>query len=213
MATTYSVTVMDDNGCTGQSALEVTDFPTPMVEITGDLEFCEGDSTLLDAGDFSTYMWTGGAETADLTVLSAGNYGVTITDDNGCEAEAMVEVLMNAMPEVAIAGVESFCAGDSTELDAGLFASYLWSTDDETQTIQATEPGNYEVEVTDDNGCTGTASIEIAELDLPEPEIEGALSFCPGNETTLMTGDFESYEWSNGGMMSEIDVMEAGPTA
>ncbi|GJM30829.1 MAG: hypothetical protein DHS20C17_34640 [Cyclobacteriaceae bacterium] len=131
-------------------------------------------------------------------------------DDNGCQAETAVEIIENTNPTVEISGDESYCVGDSTALDAGLFVSYLWSTTEETQSIDASQPGTYEVEVVDDNGCTGSGSIEISELALPEPQIEGLLSFCDGGSTTLSTGTFEGYEWSTGGMTAEVSVMQTG---
>lgn len=208
---TYQVTVTDENGCSNQASIEVMAFAEPVVDIMGDLVFCEGDSTILEAGDFVEYAWTGGVTTPTLSVLAGGNYGLTVTDENGCEAENMVEVTENPMPEVIIEGEDVLCTGDSTELSAAGFESYLWSTDAETSTINVDQAGTYTVSVTDTNGCTGTASQEVTELIPPEPEIDGLLSFCNGASTTLTTGDFAGYEWSTGDMMAEITVMEAGP--
>jgi hypothetical protein len=52
----YSVIVTDGNGCSGESPAVIT-FNTPSITptISGNLSVCPGDSTLLDAGTYSTY--------------------------------------------------------------------------------------------------------------------------------------------------------------
>ena len=46
-------------------------------------------------------------------------------------------------------------------LDAGDFETYEWSTGETTQTIEATEPGDYSVTVTDAQGCIATDKIKL----------------------------------------------------
>ncbi len=49
------------------------------------------------------------------------------------------------------------CPGSTVTLDAGTYASYLWSTGETTQTIMV-GAGTYSVTVTDANGCVGTSA-------------------------------------------------------
>src|SRR5690606_9507667 len=46
----------------------------------------DGSGTVTAAGGTApyTYMWSNGMTTATANNLTAGNYSVTITDDNGC---------------------------------------------------------------------------------------------------------------------------------
>jgi hypothetical protein len=54
----------------------------------------------------------------------------------------------------------SLCNGESTTLDAGAgYDAYAWSTGETSQTITATATGDYQVLVTDENGCTAVDSI------------------------------------------------------
>jgi len=53
-----------------------------------------------------------------------------------------------------------FCAGGSVRLQATHgFASYSWSTGDTTETIVVSQPGTYNVRVSDGLGCTGTSPL------------------------------------------------------
>ena len=45
--------------------------------------FCEGGSTLLEAGEFSSYKWSNGDTTKNITVFNPGYYFLEITDING----------------------------------------------------------------------------------------------------------------------------------
>ena len=206
MPGTYSVTVTDENGCQGSVATDVSENEAPTVQISGDLSFCEGNTTELSAGDFASYEWSDGSETARITVSEAGPYGVTITDDNGCAGVASVEVSTFSPPNVSIGGVSSICPGDSTELSAGNFETYLWSTNSEASTITVDAAGTYSVTVTDDNGCENTASVDVEALALPEVEIMGSSSLCPDETTTLEAGNFQAYLWSNGEETSSIVI-------
>ena len=134
---TYLVTVTDNNGCTGESSIEIIENTSLSPVITGDLAFCEGESTMLDAGDgFASYEWSNGELTQTIEVSDGGNYGVIVTDDDGCTGTANVTTTVNANPNVTIGGSTSYCIGGFTILDAGAgYDSYLWNNDSTSQTI------------------------------------------------------------------------------
>lgn len=64
--------------------------------ISGTTTFCVGSTTTLTAtGSGSSgysYRWTTGSSSRSITVSSGGYYGVTVTDANGCTADAGVQV-------------------------------------------------------------------------------------------------------------------------
>ncbi len=54
----YTVTVTDNNGCSGTSAPFVVTNSAPQAQLTGIADFCEGDSILIVAGgNFPDYLW------------------------------------------------------------------------------------------------------------------------------------------------------------
>lgn len=62
------------------------------------------------------------------------------------------------------------CEGRPVLLDAGMgYKSYIWNTDEATQCIFVTNPGFYNVRVTDFNNCTGRDEIEVNFSTIPQP--------------------------------------------
>ena len=97
---TFTLTVADDNGCIATTSVSLTDpdnGPAIAYNATSDtLLTCNGDAdgninidvTLLGGATSATYDWNSGTySTEDISGLPAGNYTVTITDNNGCSSE------------------------------------------------------------------------------------------------------------------------------
>ncbi|MGB0930625.1 MAG: hypothetical protein ACPGVB_07610, partial [Chitinophagales bacterium] len=208
---TYSVEVEDANGCIGSGSIEVTLLALPQVDIEGEGNVCEGESTILNAeGGFETYLWSTGENTQTIEI-SGGSYFVTVTNTNNCSNSVGFEVGTFFSPLPNITGNTSFCEGEDTSLDAGDFDTYIWSTGEMERLITVSESGTYSVTVSYVNGCTGATSIEVNVFSLPTVEIGGSSTFCEGSSTTLsVTGDFENYLWNTGETSQSIVVDEAG---
>ncbi|MDW8334802.1 MAG: fibronectin type III domain-containing protein, partial [Bacteroidia bacterium] len=170
---TYAVMVVDDNGCSNISDdFVLTVHPLPNVTITplGPTAFCPGGSVTLDAGTWSSYLWSTGETTQQITVSDAGLYTVLVQNAFGCFNTAEIEITVFDVPNVTITpdGPTAFCAGGSVGLDAGgPYASYQWYLNGNplvgqtNQTLTASAGGVYAVEIDDDNGCTASASITV----------------------------------------------------
>ncbi|MDH3650884.1 MAG: T9SS type A sorting domain-containing protein, partial [Saprospiraceae bacterium] len=212
-AGTFFVTVTNANGCVGSSPGVTTSISTPPAPtITGTLAFCPGSSTTLDAGTFTTYLWSTTETTQTINVNTAGTFSVTVTDGNGCTGSSpSVTTSVFTTPVPTISGDLAFCPGDSTTLFAeNGFTTYSWSTGDNTQSTVVSAIGSYTVTVTDINGCSGTNSATVGEYAPPAPVITGTLSFCGGSSTELDAGgDFSSYLWSTGETSQKILVDSA----
>ncbi len=93
----YTVTETDINGCMNIAEVTVIVNPTPAIEVA-DVTVCPDESAMLNetGGDAVTWSWEGPnsfTSTLQNPSLSApvteGDYGVTITDANGCTNEAI----------------------------------------------------------------------------------------------------------------------------
>ncbi len=213
-AGTYSVTVTDGNGCTGSTSYDVGVNPLPMVTISGDLDFCNGESSQLDAGSgFNNYQWSNGSSSQFSTVSASGNISVMVTDANGCQNSASATVTEFNLPPVQIAGSLSFCINGSTTLSAGggNFASYLWSNGATTPSINTGQPGDFGLMVTDANGCSNSDTVTVQQLTELTPAVSGDLSFCEGQTTLLDAGiGYDTYIWSDGSSNSQLTVDSSG---
>lgn len=209
---TYYVTITDVNGCIGTASFIVTENASLSPVITGTIAFCEGASTILDAGPgFDVYAWSTGESSQTIEVSDEGNIGVIVTDADGCTGSAIVTTIVHTNPNVTIGGSTTYCIGGYTVLDAGVFSSYEWSNDSTSQTITVTTPGVYAVNVVDSNGCTGSASANISESTSLNPVITGSHTFCENGSTTLDAGSgFATYLWSDGSINQTLVVSIEG---
>ncbi|MEM8906258.1 MAG: hypothetical protein AAGD05_00300, partial [Bacteroidota bacterium] len=208
----YSVTVTDANGCTAEDVFMVTENTNPQPNIDGILSFCDGDMTNLDAGSYSTYLWSDNSTDQNLMVDATGTYSVTVTDANGCTGIDQVTVTEEALPSPDILGELTFCFGENTTLDVGnSFANVLWSDNSNGTTLVVNATADYSVTVTDANGCTGVDLVSVTEVPELNPDISGSLTFCLNSSTVLNAGDgFSNYEWSNNTSGQTINVGTPG---
>jgi hypothetical protein len=217
-AGTYSYTVTDNSASTpAVGDVQVTQPPVVTVSITasGPTSFCQGSSVALTASTAASYLWSNGATTQSITIASAGDYSVEITDANGCKAtSAIVTTTVYALPIASItaSGPTSFCQGSSVALTASSATSYLWSNGATSQSITIASAGDYSVEVTDANGCKATSATITTTVTALAVSItaSGPTSFCQGSSVALTASSATSYLWSNGATSQSITITSAG---
>jgi gliding motility-associated-like protein len=210
--------VTSAEGCTQQQAISIETFALPAPVILGDTSFCAGESFQLSANmPFAAYQWSDGASTlgttATLDLSQAGDYSLTVFNDDGCTASTMISVDELQLPSPTIAGDAGFCEGTSTMLEAqgGNYSAYQWSTGETTADIEVASPNDYALTVTDLNGCVGQTSITVDAYPLPDFEITGTTGFCTGDSTLLTaTAGYDAYQWSSASDINSTTIYEAG---
>ncbi|MCB0771586.1 MAG: SprB repeat-containing protein, partial [Flavobacteriales bacterium] len=203
----------------------------------------DGSIALDVSGGTAPYViaWTGpnafSSADEDINNLAAGTYNVTVTDDNGCAFQQQVvlttaEVLqLETLTSAFIGGYEVSCYGaDDGSVDLTIMGgtapfSILWSEgagfSATTEDIEAIGPGNYSVLVTDANGCTQSASVEV---DGPTVlDLSAQLSLINGNNVSCAgatDGSIDlsvvggvapySYTWNNGSADQDLANISSG---
>ena len=177
----------------------VDSIPNPI--LTGDT-ICDGDGPVtFDPGTFHTYEWGPDNETSTtITKNATATISVEVTTSEGCIWSDTVEFLVNPLPEPFIEN-ETICDGDTLIIfDAGNYASYDWSTGDTTQTIQPDSSADYNIEVTDTNGCKKDTSFNYTIH--PKPVVNLGLDSAICADDSAVTFDAgnpgSNYNWSNG---------------
>ena len=212
--TTVSYTVTNSVGCTGvvTANVNVNALPVATVTPSGATTFCDGGSVTLTASAGDSYLWSNGLQTSSITVNTAGDYSVQVTNAAGCvETSALTSVVVDALPSATITanGPTTFCQGGSVTLTASSGASYAWSNGATTASITVNATGNYSVAVTNASGCSATsASVVVTVNTLPIANITSlnGNTFCQGGSVTLVSSAGASYAWSNGLSTQSVDV-------
>ncbi len=211
--TTYTVTGIDANGCTGADQITITviDINTG---ISADQQICAGGSTSLTATGGTFYEWSNGSTGATINVSPASTttYTVTITNDSGCSGTEQATV--SVVNTIADAGAnQTICRGSSATLTASGGTSYQWDGGQNSATINVspTTTTTYTVTVTNAAGCTDTDHVTVIVSD-----IDGGISpdqhICAGETTSITASGGTSYSWNNGNSGASISVSPASTT-
>jgi len=171
---TYYLTVTDQNACSITAVYNVgttnggVSLNTPVIVN----EKCYGTqngsiSVTASGGTGSiTYAWSNGDSTTTITNLSASTYMITATDSLGCSASATYSI---TQPSAITPGIPS-TAGSSCN-NTGYIAlttsggtgplSYSWSNNESGDSIGALAASNYFLTITDQNGCSLSATYNV----------------------------------------------------
>ena len=114
-----------------------------------------------------SYQWSNGGTTATISNLSAGTYTVTVMDVNNCELSESVNISEPAQIQVSLDVVDEAVPGANNGSVAANVSggnspySYQWSNGGTNAQINNVSAGNYTVTVTDQSGCTKTATTTV----------------------------------------------------
>ncbi|MEO0312203.1 MAG: hypothetical protein RIQ89_1860 [Bacteroidota bacterium] len=231
-AGTYYVEVTDANSCIGATTITITE-PNPLSsQISGGNVLCHSDTTgsanVIASGGTGNYHyhWSNGDTISNIINLSAGIYSVTITDDNGCTTTNSIEVTQPSPLTISGTTQSPSCSQAtgsiiiSTSGGTGPY-TYIWQGATSNSSIASQlAAGNYEVTITDFNGCNIMQSYTLIDLDGPSIVALNAYpTLCQGNNTgsinlTVANGTQPiSYLWSNGSTNQNLSNIIAGSYA
>ncbi len=129
----------------------------PTITPNGSSTFCQGGSVLLTANSASSYLWSNGMTTQNVTITSSGNYFVTATNAAGCTASSSIfSVVVN--PTYTSSVNRYIALGTSYTLPNGATVSTGGTYNVTLQTVQGCDSTIITnltlVNVNDNNLCT-----------------------------------------------------------
>jgi gliding motility-associated-like protein len=197
----YTVTISDANACTHLKTVEVLE-PTAIVITTSvNNALCFGTSTgnatamaVGGTGDF-VYKWNSNPVQNDATVqnLPFGSFTVTATDANGCQNSKSINITQPLILSLSAVVKDAKCAGNEdgkvtlTANGGTIPYNFVWNSGENTQNLLNKAAGNYEVTLTDANGCTQILENTIAEPEAIEASLSTAGVKCFGLNTGLIS--------------------------
>ncbi|HRE73537.1 MAG TPA: gliding motility-associated C-terminal domain-containing protein [Flavobacteriales bacterium] len=208
-AGSYSVIVTDANGCTTGP---LNSFVTQPTALSGSATatpascngICNGTATVAPAGGTApyTFSWSDPFSQNTITAISlcGGSYSVIITDANGCSfTPSAVTVTEPSVLTVTASGTNAtcfdVCNGTATVSIVGGTAPFaiVWNDLAAQTSLTATGlcDGNYNVQVTDANGCSGNATATITEptaITATSSSVQATCGVCNGSATVNPSG-------------------------
>lgn len=210
----YFVTVTDAAGCSDTTSLNVTVNLLPVVTVSNNSPFCEGDTLFLNATGGGTYSWAGPQSfTSNISnpfvdntsSLNTGTYSVTVTSTDGCSSVATTDVTINSNPAASASANSPVCEGSDLQLTSSGGDTYSWSGPNSwTSSIQTplinnadtSMNGIYYVTVTNTSGCSGIASVNVTIGQLPAVSASNNGPLCENNSLQLNSSGGDFYSWT-----------------
>ena len=93
---------------------------TPTITTSGAVKFYQGGSVTLTASSGTSYLWSTGATTQSITVNTAGNYTVTVTNATGCSGTSLATTVQVLAPPGIVQNDTTICAGTTITLSASV---------------------------------------------------------------------------------------------
>lgn len=223
----YSVTFTDSNSCTSVSQLlnvvVNTNPAMPLIQLSeSDSSVCNGQQIILSASPTLGITWFPSAQNAaSIAVSDSGYYWAVYSDANGCSSDsAGVWVAVDPLPLITSVSIDTaFCGLNSGGIHnvqvVNGFPTYTYqwfsnsifiSSDTVLQNVSA---GNYNLVVTDANGCSDSLTTVIIPS-TPGIQVTAVSDIYQGlegiNPTILslpLNGNPVSYSWNvNGSVLA-----------
>lgn len=169
-----SVTITNNNtGCVGSDTAELSIHVVDIDILPGNPAYlCEdGELTLKTVQDFVTYQWWNGTDPASfldsITTDSSLPMRLEVEDSVGCTGYDTVLIIIQPNP-VPVIQKQLLSNGKVKLSTSNPHTSYYWSTFDTTETITVSVNGLYNITVTDEYGCEGTAFTSVVNIGIDE---------------------------------------------
>ena len=185
------------------------------------VEICQGDTVNINGpSGFSSYSWSTGETTTDISTTSVGDYYLTTMDANGCIGVSdTTTITINILNPNIWSTYLTICNGmNSTSIYTdNIYQSYLWSNGNTFSNTWTSIAGNYWVTVTDQSGCSGTSdTLTIANGNFSFSLLPADSNFIcnAGSSVTLDAANagagFGNYQWNNNATTSTITTSTLG---
>lgn len=246
---TYAVIIQDKNGCTASAGTPTVSI-SPAINVTAATDvttICNGGTVNLTSdvsggsGNFVSFAWTGSniddpsLQNTTASPTAKSSYTITVRDDNGCSASAATPtVTVNpGFSVTASVNNTNLCGPQtvsltSTHTGGAMPFTYSWSGSGvsnasvQNTTALASSSGSYAVSVTDNKGCTASATTALVTVNaVPSITASASKTFvCSAQSITLTStpsggsGTYRSFAWTGSGLSaSNTQNTAATPSA
>lgn len=208
--------------CTITVIDSVAVFPLPDLVVSSDTSICpDGEALLVVSGAFQ-YGWAPASSLVtpqEATTLAqpdfTSTYSVTGESINGCFSTEEVIVTVFDAPVLTTNGPLEMCPGETEVLEVSGVVDAQWvgeAVENPSELVTAVSPSEtttYSVSGADENGCTGTTTVEVV---VHQPQALFTVSDTLGTPpmevqfTNLSNGDYFVWDFGNGDSLETADM-------
>ncbi len=228
-AGTFTVTVTDASGCTFTGSATVNE-PTQLASILAvtTVSECHGgndgaiDLSVSGGTPGYTYTWSNGANTEDISGLTAGWYHVSVVDANNCLHVDSAEVTLDPGMSITSSSSNVTCnTGSDGSINITVTGgappyNYSWTDGATTEDRNGLTAGIYNLLVLDARNCPEVLQVTITEPTALSLSFQQTAITCAGGgdgtAEAIVSGGTPpySYLWETGSTLSEITGLSAG---
>ena len=205
-AGTYSLTINDQNGCSGNGFFIVGFNPTNANFLVLDSivnEACGQNNGLISinvsgGSGLYSYLWSNGDTASVASGLPAGTYNVTIADTNGCATQQSYSLINLPGPATPL------ISQVQDTLISSQAVSYQWFFNGNiiagatSQSHVYTQSGYYYVQISDDRGCISISdSVMVTVIGIPDVDPEATVNVFPNPFNDYLDVVFSSVNSKN----------------
>jgi gliding motility-associated-like protein len=198
LTTTYTFTPSPNVCVWDTTTLTIVVKPIPLLS-SQDISVCKGQQvTVTSVPNIpnGAFAWSNNTTSNPFVVTADSStfFTATYTVD-GCTSEAdTVTIFVYQLPVVSItpSGPTTFCAESSVQISSSFTYGNMWNTNETSSSITVSSSGNYDLIVTDSNGCVDSATIFITNTGITCIQIGGV--FTPNGDGTNDTWEIPGIE-------------------
>ncbi len=184
----YILHAFNEEGCEDTDTLQLTVNipPDPEISFT---EVCLGETLEFQVGNDSVYTqisWLGpdgsplnGNAVPNFQLSDIGQYTFSARDSLECEVQESVPVSGFEPPEVETV-IEDNCDSTRVYLIPDTY-QYQWETGETGPNIATATGGNFQLTITDSQGCRSVLQLNVPPPDGPDVELELEQPLCPND--------------------------------
>ncbi|MBL4653931.1 MAG: T9SS type A sorting domain-containing protein [Flavobacteriales bacterium] len=202
----FYVTVSNCAG-SGIDSIAIVLPPLPVALVTGNADFCEGDSTMLTAGSEpgASYVWSNGDSTQTTYADTVSTLNVTVSNCSG-SGNVNYSVIFTPAPTATFSvSSNNFCEGTSTaNLVASNSDSYVWSDGSTDQSTILTSAGVTVMNVTVTNACGDSDEATAVTITINANPAVPTITLSSSSDSVVFTSDAPENNWYINGTASAI---------
>ena len=139
---------------------------TLLIDLGEDASFCEGNSVLLDAGDFVTEIWNSSDTSSTFAIDESGTITVLAIDSEGCFGRDTIIVTQNPIPSLSLTQQDTAICDLIAETTSASVLNpedmdITWSTGESGETTSIADTGWVKATKTNEFECSAKDSVFV----------------------------------------------------